>query len=50
MTQVELRADFRGYSDARNWGEEVADCHDCELTARCVQYPENRDESKRTES
>ena len=24
-------ADFRGYSDARNWATEVAECHNCEL-------------------
>jgi len=25
-------ADFRGYGDARNWAEEVAECHGTELT------------------
>lgn len=24
-------ADFRCYNDARNWAEEVAECHDTEL-------------------
>lgn len=24
-------ADFAHYTDARNWAEEVADCHECEL-------------------
>lgn len=28
---AEWLADFAGYSDARNWAEEVADCHECEL-------------------
>ncbi len=28
---AEWLADFAGYNDARNWAEEVADCHECEL-------------------
>lgn len=28
---AEWIADFRSYNDARNWAEEVADCHECEL-------------------
>lgn len=28
---AEWLADFAGYNDARNWAEEVAECHECEL-------------------
>jgi hypothetical protein len=37
-------ADFRGYGDARNWAEEVAECHDCEL----IDYVEKEHEHQST--
>jgi len=42
---AEWLADFRGYTDARNWAEEVADCNECEL----IDYVEKEHEHKRTE-
>ncbi len=43
---AEWLADFAGYNDARNWAEEVAECHNCEL----VDYVEKEHEHQRTES